>query len=339
MPSLRELGEFEVLDRLKAERASASAVTLGPGDDAAVVEPAAGMELVLTTDAFVEGVHYLPAWSAPLEVGARLGCANLSDLAAMAARPRWALLSIGAREDASVDDLVEVQRGIQRVLGRHGAGVVGGNLTSVAGPQWLSLTLLGDVGKGRAWRRSGARAGDRLAVTGHPGRAGAGLALARRLGERARAPEWQTLVAAWLHPEPRVALARELGDHGGVTGAIDISDGLAGDLAKLCEASGIGARLMARDWAMDPEIERAAEALGVDPVTLRLSPSDDYELLLAIDPERAASCQAVAAASGVAFAWIGLLTADRGSIAIEDASGAARTIVERGFDSFEPRGA
>jgi len=340
MPSLRDLGESEVLERLKAERVAMTGVSLGPGDDAAVLEPASGMELVATTDAFVEGVHYLPTWSAPLAIGARLAAANLSDLAAMAARPRWALLSIGARADSSVESLVELQRGVQSALGRHGAGVVGGNLTAVTGGEWFSLTLLGDVAKGQAWRRSGARPGDRIAVTGFPGRAAAGLALALRLGTRERTADWEALLQAWLAPEPRLDLALELAARRGVVrAAIDLSDGLAGDLAKVCAASGVGARLSADGWTADPELDRAAATLGVDVTTIRLSPSDDYELLLAIDPAQTTESQAIAAARGVPLAFIGEFTPRAGSVTIEDRSGVERPSDERGYDPFAPRNA
>ena len=334
MASLRELGEAEVLRRLEAERGAATGVALGPGDDAALLEPAPGAAIVATTDAIVEGVHYLPEWTTPTAIGARLAAVNLSDMAAMAARPRWALLSIGARPESSADLLVEVQRGAQAMLGRFDAGIVGGNLTSVSGAPWWSLTLLGEVSEGEAWRRAGARSGDRIAVTGYPGRAGAGLALARRLNPRERTAEWDALLAAWLEPEPRVALALALAETGAVRAAIDLSDGLAGDLAKLCEASAVGAELTAQGFTDDADLERAARTLKVDATTLRLGPSDDYELLMAIDPDGADGCQTVAEALGIPLAFIGQFTADRNSRMLVDGTGKPRPIVELGYDPF-----
>jgi thiamine-monophosphate kinase len=337
VPSLRELGEIEVLRRLTAERHPGSGVVLGPGDDAALLETEPARTLVATTDSFVEGAHWLPQWSDPERVGARLAAANLSDLAAMAARPRWALLAIGARPESDVEALLAMQRGLQAALARLGATLVGGNLTSVAGAQWVTLTLLGDVPGERAWRRSGARPGDLVAVTGHPGRAGAGLALARRLGERARAPEWHPLLSAWLEPEPRVAAALALAEVDGVTAAIDVSDGLAGDLARLCEASGHGVRLAADGWSPDAELERAASVLGTRADALRLGPSDDYELLLAVDPARRGACEAVAKANGVPLAFIGHFAGRPDERVMVDAAGALRPIEVVGYDAFRDR--
>jgi thiamine-monophosphate kinase len=334
MASLRDVGEIEAVRRLIAERGAASGVTLGPGDDAAILEPTPGLSLVASTDAFVEGAHYLPGWSEPARVGARLAAANLSDLAATAARPRWGLLAIGARPDTSLEFLVELQRGLTALLARHGAGMVGGNLTAVDGAEWFALTLLGEVEPGRAWTRSGARPGDEIAITGFPGRAGAGLELSRTLGADAKEPAWRPLVEAWLAPVPRVPLALELAEAGAVRAAIDLSDGLAGDLARLCGSSGVGATLSAAAWPEDLELARASLALGQDLDRLRLGPSDDYELLLALDPTRRAAAEAVARRHGVPLTTIGRFTAEKGALQIAAESG-SRPIDARGYDPFE----
>src|SRR5438477_7660909 len=148
VPRLRDVGEVEVVRRLTADRARGPGVALGPGDDAAVLEPEAGRQLVVTTDAFVEGRHFLPSWGAPADWGARLAAANLSDLAAMAATPRWALLSMGLRAEHELESLLELQAGLVRALGGHGAVLVGGNVVAVEGAEWFDLTLLGEVKTG-----------------------------------------------------------------------------------------------------------------------------------------------------------------------------------------------
>ena len=168
MSTLGELGEFEVIRRLTAARGGASrgrssaadpgvGVVVGSGDDAAVLRLVAGSDLVATTDAFVEGGHFLRDWCPPRAAGARLAQANLSDLAAMAATPRWALLSIGARPESEAADLVGFQSGLSEALAAAGAVLVGGNLTAVTGSEWYSLTLLGECERGRGWTRRGAR--------------------------------------------------------------------------------------------------------------------------------------------------------------------------------------
>lgn len=338
MPTLSELGEVEVLRRLAAARRPPDGTVVDAGDDAAVLRPAAGHDLVVTTDAFVEGRHYLPGWLPPLHLGARLAAANLSDLAAMAATPRWALLAAGVRPAHDADALLDLQRGLAAALARDGAGIVGGNLTAVGGEEWFALTLVGEAARGAAWTRHGARPGDLIAVTGRPGRAGAGARLAARLGAAARVAAWAPLLEAWGAPLARVGLARALAAAGGVTAAIDLSDGVAGDLARLCDASGVGAAVEEAAWPADEALERAAEALGLPLDALRFGPTDDYELLLAVDPAARSACEAVARREGAPLAFVGAFTADPGSLTLRASDGATRTFAVGGYDHFAAGG-
>ncbi len=362
MPTLRELGEFEIIRRLPAARGGSApaergappvdplagragseppaGIVIDAGDDAAVLRPTVGFDLVATTDVFVEGEHFLPEWTSPREAGARLAQANLSDLAAMAAVPRWALLSIGARPETQAEELIALQGGLAATLAAAGAALVGGNLTAVSGAEWYSLTLLGECEPHAAWTRSGARPGDLLAVSGRVGRAGAAVRLVRGLGEGARAPEWAPLLDAWRAPISRVALARALRERGGVRAAIDVSDGFVGDLAHLCESSGVGAEVDATAWPEDPLLARAAGALGLDEETIRFGPSDDYELILAIEPAARAECERIAAARGVPLSIVGRFTGDPGVLTLlardraRPGAGVARPLPGKGYDHF-----
>ena len=337
MARLRDLGEFEAIRRLIA-RAGApqedGGVRVGPGDDAAIVRPEAGRDLVVTTDAFAAGRHWLDAWIDPATLGARLARANVSDVAAMAGRPRWATLAMGLspeRDDAWVG---AVEAGVTAALAVDGAQLIGGNLTATAGEEWLALTLIGDAPEEGAWLRSGARPGDLVAVTGRPGRAGAAIALIRALGEGAHDAAWEPLLDAWRAPASRVDLARALAAGRTVTAAIDVSDGLAGDLGRILEASGLGARLDPRAFPPDETLDAAARTLGADRRALQLGPSDDYELLLAVDPERGDVAAEIAREAGVPWSVIGRFIASPGVLEWLDAEGARHAIAAEGFDHF-----
>ncbi len=344
MATLRDVGEFEAIRLLVAARSTAptrstaapgrDGVIVGSGDDAAVLAPSPGFDLVATTDAFVEGRHYRNELLSPRERGVRLAAANLSDLAAMAARPRWALLSLGVRPDHEVGHLVEFQGGLEEAIGLDGGTIVGGNLVAVEGPEWASVTLLGECAHGQAWTRAGARAGDLVAITGSPGRAAAGLALLAREGPSARTGRWAALVAAWIAPRVRSRLAQVLPEPRAVRAAVDVSDGFAADLSHLCAASGVGAEVDESTWPEDATLAAAAAELGIALEALRFGPSDDYELILAVDPERRDALDRAAAESGARLHYVGRFIADD-ALRVRAESGATRVLEARGFDHFK----
>jgi len=350
MTTLREIGEIETLVRLARARGvepgdakrpaprealeEAPGVILGSGDDAAVVRASPDCDLVVTTDGFVEGRHYDSDLFSPREVGARLAIANLSDLAAMAARPRWALLSLGVRPEHNVDALVALQEGLLSVLESNGATVVGGNIAAVGSEEWASLTLLGEVARGRAWTRSGAKPGDLIVVTGNPGRAAAAFRVWQRFGAEAAAPAWRALLDAWVRPEPRTRFAQALASAAVVSAAIDLSDGFAGNLVQLCRASGVGADVEEARWGHDALIVKAAEALSLGPTSLRYGPSDDYELLLAVPAAKHAECERIARELGVPISIAGRFTGAAGTVVRVVRSGERIALEGSGFDHF-----
>lgn len=337
--TLGDLGEFELIRRLMDAlpdvpgAPAAGQLVLGSGDDAAVMRPRPGHDLVVTTDTFVEGTHFRRDWIDASQLGARLAEANLSDLAAMAAEPRWALVSLGARRDHTVVDLAAIQRGIGEALARHGAVIAGGNLTAVSGDEWMTLTLMGECVAGRAWSRAGALPGQLIAVTGSPGRSGAAVELVCRDAAALGDSRWAGLATAWRSPRSRVELARMLGPTGWVSAAIDISDGWASDLARLCEASGVGARLVGEALPQDAELEGAARDLGVPLDDLRFRASDDYELVLTVAPTGREECLAIAAQLDVPLTFVGVVSATPG-VVLEDGGGGVRPLAPNGYDHF-----
>jgi len=315
------LSEFQLIERyLSRLGAQRDDVVLGVGDDAALVRPPVGMELALAADAIVEGIHF-PAGLAGGDVGHRVLAVNLSDLAAMGAEPAWALLTL-TLPAAEEDWLRDFSGGLHELARRHGLQVVGGDTTS--GPLTAAVTVAGFVPPGQALRRSGARPGDEVWVSGTPGDAAAGLAALS--GKLDAPPEViEPLVHRFIRPEPRVSLGLVL--RGVASACIDVSDGLAGDLGKLCEASGVGAlldstrlpRSAALRGALDPESARR----------LILSGGDDYELLFTVPP--GTDVGALERASGVSLTRIGSIVAGYG-ISL-DGSDLDREL-RHGFDHF-----
>jgi thiamine-monophosphate kinase len=293
---LRDLGEFGVIARI--ERAAArsmrrgSGVVLGIGDDAAILRARAGEDVVATTDAFVEGVHFRFATQSVRTIGRRALVANLSDLAAMGARPLGCLLALAAPPALPVRILDGLLAGILREAAAHRCPLVGGNLTRACETS-LAITALGAVGRGRALTRRGARAGDRILVTGTLGAAALEVARAERGTGRVRR------VAT-----PRLAAGRALARVRGVGGCIDVSDGLDADLAHLLEPVGLDAALDAERIPRAPGFDVACRRLGLDPDALRRGGGEDYELLFTLRPQ-APTAAALARRLGVPVTEIG----------------------------------
>jgi thiamine-monophosphate kinase len=272
------LTETTLIERyFRAAGAQRADVALGIGDDAAILKVPEGCELIATTDTLVAGVHFPPD-SPAASVGHRALAVNLSDLAAMGARPAWALLALTLPQ-AQEAWLEEFASGLGALARAHGVALVGGDTTR--GPLCVTVQVLGLVPAGAALRRCGGRAGDALFVSGTPGDAAAGLALEqRRLSAPAAASDY--LRGRFLRPTPRVALGEALRQF--ASACIDVSDGLLGDAGKLARASGLGAQL---EWEALPV--SAALLASMDPEAARrlaLTGGDDYELCFAVPPSQ-----------------------------------------------------
>ena len=297
----------------------------GPGalgllDDAALLTPPPGRQLVLTADAMVAGVHFLPD-DPPDTVGAKLLRVNLSDLAAMAATPLAYLVTVSAPSGTPDDWFAGFAAGLARDQARFGVTLLGGDTTSTPGPVSLTLTCIGHVAPGEALRRTGAAAGDGVWVTGTIGDGALGLlALQGRLAD----PDgW--LAERYRAPQPRLGLAL----HGVASAGMDVSDGLVQDLGHLCRLGGLGARVDASLVPLSP----AAAAAGPDWLTTCLTGGDDYELLLTVPPGRDGDLQAAAGAAGVAVTRIGELVTAPGVVVL-DRNGTVIPIARTGWSHF-----
>ena len=320
-------GEFALIARHFARDARDPAVRVGVGDDAAVLVPAPGHELVLAVDMMVEGRHFL-AGTDPAGLGHKILAVNLSDLAAMGARPRWALLA-GALPDDDDAWLAAFARGLFALADAHGVALVGGDTTR--GPRVLSLTLAGEVPAGRAVLRGGARSGDDVWVSGTLGDAMLGLAALEgrtRLDERSRA----ACVARLERPEPRVALGLALRSI--ANAMIDVSDGLTGDLGHVLDASRVGAVV---DLGAIPRAEALGRKLAGAERDLALgcllAGGDDYELLFTAPETKRADVLAAGASTRVGVARIGRVV-DGAALAVHDEHGRPLATLPHAFDHF-----
>ena len=271
-PTLRQLGEFPMIDRLVADRRQPAGVSVGPGDDAAVLSTPDG-RTVVTTDMLVEGRHFRTDWSRPHDVGRKAIAQNAADIESMGARCSAFVVAFGAPPDTPVSRVQELADGMWHEAGGLGAGIIGGDL--VASPQWVvSVTALGDLEGRSPVLRSGARAGSVVAVAGELGRSGVGYLL------------WDKDIDAFdelrqWHLVPRPPYGQGVvAAQAGAQAMTDVSDGLLADLAHIAEGSGVAIDLAAD--ALRPDVDAvtaAASAAGVEPLALVLSGGEDHALV------------------------------------------------------------
>jgi len=316
--------EFDLIAK-HFTRATPGAV-LGVGDDCALLAPTPGMQLAVSSDMLLEGRHFSPQDS-PAGLGHKSLAVNLSDLAAMGATPRWATLAIALPEENDAW-LTAFARGFFRMADQHGIELVGGDTTR--GALTLSITVIGEVPPGQALRRDGAQAGDDVWVSGVIG--SAALALAYRQGRlfMEQIDAAKVLPALYL-PTPRVELGIAL--RGIATSAIDISDGLLGDLGHILERSNIGATIEFAALPTLPVVQRYLhEAVARDCV---LAGGDDYELCFTAPVDRRDAVAAAAQSAGVPVTRIGRISAEPG-LAVIDADGQPLPFDHTGYDHFAP---
>ncbi len=324
--------EDRFVERLRAMLPPDDALLVGPGDDGAVLRRPPG-DSIATTDMLVEGIDFLSG-DDPERLGRRAVSVNLSDAAAMGARPRSFLLSIAAPPDRDEEFALAVCRGAIARGREHGAGLAGGDL-SRAPCIFISVTLWGDL-EGAPLTRAGAVPGDLLYLSGATGRAAAGLRLAQAGAREADFPEASDLLRAYHDPEPRVALGLALARGGLAHAAIDVSDGLGLDAARIALASGVRVVIERDRLPVAGPVEAAGRRERVDPMEWILSGGDDYEILFAVPQSAASAVAAVAAVAGtVPLTRIGHVETGSGTV-LRD--GANETDLSRaGYDHFETR--
>ena len=308
-------------------------VLVGPGDDAAVLERGRG-NVVATTDMLVEGVHFDSTLTSPRDLGYKAIAVNVSDVAAMAGSPRFALVSLGLSDGTQPSWIIELFGGMRAACDEYVLSLVGGDLSRA--PQTVvSVTVLGEVAGGRAVLRSGARPGDRIVVTGSLGASAGGLLLARSDHASAAQPWGRALLDAHFRPTARVGEAATLAQ-AGATAMMDISDGLLLDLWRMCQEGAVGARLELARVPVAPELSELSRILDADPLELATSGGEDYELLSTFDADAVeGAAEKLGKRYAVSLTDIGEIT-EQGLVAV-DADGAERPVEPRGWDHFAAR--
>ena len=281
--SVADVGEHALIALIRDRVPRTPAwIAVGLGDDAAVVEPARNTLEVFTTDALVEGVHFDRAFTAPEAIGHRALAVNLSDLAAMGASPRLALLSLVLPPALPLADFTALIDGFLALAAAQGVTLAGGNITRSPGPLIVDVTAVGTVRRRRVLTRGGARPGDGVWVSGELGRAAAGLG--SLAGGLPRDPAMADCEAAFLTPEPRVRLGMLLGRNRAASACVDLSDGLADGLHQVAQASGVGVEVDGEAIPIAPPARAWFEARGQDALISAVSSGDDYELLFTVRP-------------------------------------------------------
>jgi thiamine-monophosphate kinase len=336
--SVRDIGEFGLIERisdlLKKEGIRSERVTVGIGDDTASFLPRPGFELLVTCDSMVEGRHYLARHISPFDVGRRAMSLNISDIGAMGGRPLYALVSLGLKAEALIQDIEEIYRGFLVELNPFGASIIGGNLTKSGNGMFIDITLIGEVEQGRGVRRSGARPGDAILVTGYPGQAAAGLQLLLHAPDDPKLME-HPLVKIYNTPSHRAQLGEAIAQAGCATAMIDTSDGFLGDLGHICKESGVGAELFQEKIPVSEYLREAGLQLHRDPHDFFLGDSDDYELVITCRPSDVVLLRSIVArCCPVPLTEVGRITGAAHKIALLLPDGNRRSLKPSSWDHF-----
>ena len=333
------MNEFDFIKKIRAlaqEQAASTGLVQGVGDDAAVLKSFVGSDVVVSTDLLIEDVDFRRDTTHPDLLGHKALAVSLSDIAAMGARPRWALLSIGVPNDIWQSEFLDgFYEGFFQLAGRYGVGLIGGDVSRTPEKIVIDSIVIGECPLEREVYRSGAVPGHQIYVTGFLGDAAAGLRLIER-GARLHSPaRAETLPSSigeaagerhpvdhlllrQLQPEPRVGWGLLLGDKRLATAMIDISDGLSSDLNHLCTESQTGALIDASSIPIDPLVKDLSGRRALDPLMLALHGGEDFELLFTVKPENIAKLPA--RVDGVSVTRIGEITSASDGVRISEGS-------------------
>lgn len=305
---LAELGEFGLIDRIRARFPQPAAPELGIGDDAALLTPSPGMQLVVSTDLLAEGVHFERSFGQLRLLGRKALAVNLSDLAAMGARPRWFFLSLAMPAGFPLDEIEALLDGLAEQAAQHGVLLAGGDTCGSKSGLVISVTIMGEQRPELLLRRSGARPGHDIWVSGTLGDSALGLQLLLKKSVQKGDAATEYVVRRHLDPTPRCGLGRAVAEAGLASAMIDISDGLLADLGHICEESGCGADLQLDQVPGSSQFAVLADAETPSFWQLMVAGGEDYELCFTASADKRAAILKLAKTAGIPVTVVGKVT-------------------------------
>ena len=336
MAKVSEIGEFGLIDRIRSRRVVRDEdVIVGIGDDCAVLRRGPVLE-VLTTDCLVEGSHYEKSWLSATDVGWKALAVNVSDVAAVGAIPRHALITLFLPEDFTTKAVDEVYDGLEACGETAGVSVVGGDIVKTPGTFTISVTLSGVCERDELVLRSGARKDDLIVVTGALGEAAAGLKILRNGTAWPEGSPLEACVSRFRRPVARLAESRAILKHLQPSSMIDISDGLLSDLWHIMESSKVGSLLEAERIPVGQGVRDLFEGNEAEALSHALRGGEDYELLFTVSSRQESKLAEVSDSLGIGLTTIGRITAKGAGVRLASKDG-ERELDPAGFDHFKPR--
>jgi thiamine-monophosphate kinase len=312
------LSELELIAEIASQQKGSEPenLILGIGDDCAVQRIADGRVSLLTTDTLIEGVHFDRRWHPEDLLGRKAVSVNVSDIAAMGGRPQFALLSLGVSRECDKKWLDGFLAGLKSVLEEYSLCLIGGDTVHSGERLMVSVTVVGEMAEADVCYRSGAKVGDLIWVSGFLGEAAAGLELCRK--NIAHNEIYQPLFKAHLDPEPKVILGMKMAESGLISAMMDISDGLATDLAHICSASGVGAEIDGSAVPLSAALLEASQELHGSPLGLALKGGEDYQLVFTSHPKNRESVSKIVSNLGLKIYCVGRIVDGSGVILCQE---------------------
>lgn len=337
--SLGKTGEFEFIRQIQKRFGFLhSQIIHGIGDDAAVLQPKAGDDLLVSTDLLIEDIHFTVHLHSFKEIGYRAAVANLSDIAAMGGSPQALLVGLAIPPQISRLNLTDLYRGLMEPCREHRVALIGGDTSRSPSGLFLSITILGKIKHGRSLTRTGAKISDHIYVTGTLGDSSAGLHLLQHRQEprpsHTKRKGEAILRKRHLRPTARIDVGQQLVKYKLAHAAIDLSDGLSGDLNHLCQASGVGAELWATHIPVSTECQAYSQGHGQLPLDLAMRGGEDYELLFSAPAKNGQRIETISRSCNVPISCIGKIHPKEFGIRLKLADGSSRKIITTSFNHF-----